>query len=113
MTFSTITGGKELSGYYSFVEDFKRDQRFRDQGSQGWLRQRLGENGQREWEAVTKAKFTADSNPVVNINAGVKDDHFFLVTGGKTENTDVKLGESMRLTAEAERRVPEGLPTLP
>jgi hypothetical protein len=25
VTFSTITGGKSLGGYYSFVEDFQRD----------------------------------------------------------------------------------------
>jgi hypothetical protein len=113
VTFSTITGGKELSGYYSFVEDFKRDRVSatkvrRADFANVWVKTVKG-----NWEAVTKAKFTADRNPVVNINAGVKDDHFFLVTGGETANTDVKLGDAMRLTAEAERKAPERLPTLP
>jgi hypothetical protein len=113
VTFSTITGGKELGGYYSFVEDFKRDRisatKVRRAGfGNVWVKTAKG-----EWEAVTKAKFTADRNPVVNINAGVKDDHFYLVTGGETENTDVKLGESMRLTADTKRTAPEGLPAFP
>ena len=29
VTFSTITGGKQLRGYYSFIEDFKRDRALR------------------------------------------------------------------------------------
>jgi hypothetical protein len=110
-TFSTITGGKELGGYYSFVEDFMRDRVSatkvrRADFANVWVKTVKG-----EWEAVTKAKFTADRNPVVNIDAGVKDDHFFLATGGATEYTDVKLGESMRLRAETKRTPPEELPT--
>jgi Domain of unknown function (DUF3472)/Domain of unknown function (DUF5077) len=113
VTFSTIAGGKELGGYYSFVEDFKRDRVSatkvrRADFTNVWVKTTKG-----EWEAVTKAKFTADRNLVVNINAAVKDDHFFLATGGETENRDVKLGESMRLAAETKRTAPEGLPTLP
>jgi hypothetical protein len=112
VTFSTLTGGKNLSGYYSFVEDFKRD-RVSATKVRGatfanvWVKTAKG-----EWEAVTKAKFTADGNPAVNINAGVKDDQFFLATGGDTKNADVKLGESMRLEGKTKRTAPEGLPAL-
>ena len=54
VTFSTITGGKNLSGYYSFVEDFKRDKvsatRVRTaQYGNAWLKPVKG-----EWEAILK-----------------------------------------------------------
>jgi Domain of unknown function (DUF3472)/Domain of unknown function (DUF5077) len=112
VTFSTLTGGKNLGGYYSFVEDFKRDTVSATKVRKAhyanvWVKTVKG-----EWEAATKAKFTGDRNPAVNINAGAKDDQFFLATGGKTENLDVKLGESIRLSAKTKRTAPEGLPTL-
>ncbi|MFO0806361.1 MAG: DUF3472 domain-containing protein [Gemmataceae bacterium] len=106
VTFSTITGGKNLGGYYSFVEDFKRDKisltkartaRFGD----AWVKPLKG-----DWTPVNKARFTADSNPAVNINAGLKDGLFFLATGGDTKNSDVKLKESITLP-EAKRTLPK------
>jgi len=111
VSFSTITGGKNLGGYYSFVEDFKRDRvsttkirkaRF----ANAWVKTARG-----EWEGVTQAKFTADNNPATNIDAGIKDEQFFLATGGKTENADTQLGESMVLPADDKRAVPAELPT--
>ncbi len=110
VTFSTITGGKNLGGYYSFVEDFKRDKvsatkvRVADFGN-AWVKTTKG-----EWAAVAKAKFTADSNPVTNINAGIKDGRFFLVTGGDTKNSDTKLNDSMQLPPDEKRTLPDGLP---
>jgi len=110
VTFSTITGGKNLGGYYSFVEDFKRDKisltkpRMARFGN-AWMKSPKG-----EWTAMTKARFTADSNPVTNINAGIKDGRFFLLTGGETKNTDTKLNDSMQLPADEKRTLPEGLP---
>lgn len=110
VTFSTITGGKNLGGYYSFVEDFKRDKvsatkaRTAQYGN-AWVKPVKG-----EWTAVTKARFTADKNPALTINAGVKDGRFFLATGGETKNADTKLNESMQLAADTKRTVPEGLP---
>ncbi|MFO0824401.1 MAG: DUF3472 domain-containing protein, partial [Gemmataceae bacterium] len=109
VTFSTITGGKNLGGYYSFVEDFKRDKvsttktRSAQFGNQ-WVKTTKG-----EWQAVTKARFTGDSNPVTNINAGMKDGRFFLTTGGDIKNSDAKLNDSMQL-ADEKRTAPEGLP---
>jgi len=108
VTFSTITGGKNLGSFYSFVEDFKRDKvsltntrsaRFGD----AWLRPLQG-----DWQPVNKARFTADSNPATNINAGLKDHLFFLATGGDTKNTDTKLRDSITL-AEGKRTLPESL----
>jgi hypothetical protein len=62
-----------------------------------------------KWHALTRAHFTADNNPVLTIDAGVDDGRFFLTTGGKTENTHVKLNDSMNLP-ERQRTPPTGLP---
>lgn len=91
VTFSTITGGKPLKGYYSFVEDFRRNrisatkERVARYGP-GWVK---GTDG--AWLPLAKARFTGDANPATNIDAGLKGDQFFLATGGKTENTGTPL----------------------
>jgi hypothetical protein len=110
VTFSTITGGKPLRGYYSFVEDFKRDRvsttkvRAAHFGN-GWIKSKDG-----EWTALTKARFTADRNPVLNINAALDGERFTLATGGDTTNKDVKLRETIDLPAKDKRTRPEGMP---
>ena len=99
VTFSTITGGKPLSGYYSFVEDFRRNgvsatQVRRAAYGPAWVKST--KDG--KWTPASKARFTGDSNPVMNINAGKVADHpgqFFLVTGGDTTNTDTPLWKTM------------------
>lgn len=104
VTFSTLTGGTLLGGYYSFVEDFRRNrvsatQPRTAQFSNGWVKAADG-----SWHALTQARFTADSNPVTNINAGVAGGEFFLATGGDTTNVDTPLREMMELKeAPAER----------
>lgn len=57
-TFRTRTGGRPLKGYYSFVEDFRRDGRSahelrRAQFRNGWVRSTAG-----HWVALTRARFT-------------------------------------------------------
>ncbi|WP_439623746.1 DUF3472 domain-containing protein [Gemmata sp.] len=110
VTFSTITGGKNLGGYYSFVEDFKRDKvsatkaRVAQFGN-AWVKPVKG-----DWQAAPKARFTGDSNPATNINAGVRDGRFFLATGGDTKNTGTKLNGAMELPADPKRTVPDGMP---
>jgi len=86
VTFSTITGGAYLKGYYSFIEDFRRDYKSvnevrRARFGKGWIKTSQG-----QWIALTKARFTADSTPLLNIDAGVADGTFFLQTGGETKN---------------------------
>ena len=86
-TFRTRTGGAPLKGYYSFVEDFRRDgksvtQRRRARCGNGWIKTPGG-----DWVALTRARFTADGNTHLNINAGLVGDSFFLQTGGDTQNT--------------------------
>lgn len=95
-TFSTLAKGKLIAGGYSFVEDFQRNRVSATQVrtarfGNGWLKTTDG-----QWIALTKARFTADANPVTNINAGVRGDQFFLATGGDTANTDTKLNMEMR-----------------
>lgn len=106
VTFSTITGGDSLSGYYAFVEDFRRNrvsatQARRAKFGEGWVR---GKDGR--WVALTRAKFTADKNPALNIDAGLDSSRFFLATGGETQNAHTKLGESMDLTPSVIPEIP-------
>jgi hypothetical protein len=110
VTFSTITGGKPLRGYYSFIEDFKRDRvsatkvRSAHFGN-GWVRSKDG-----KWTPLTKARFTADRNPVTNINAVRDGERFVLATGGDTTNKDAKLKATIELPEREKRTPPEGLP---
>jgi len=109
VTFSTITGGSKMSGFYSFVEDFKRDRvsatkSRRAHYGNGWVQ------GKDEvWKPTTEAKFTADSNPSMAIDAGVDAGRFFLTTGGDTKNAGTELRGSMKLEA-VERTAPADLP---
>ena len=111
VTFSTVTGGKNLGGYYAFIEDFKRDRDSTTKIRKARFANTWVKTPKEEWEAVTTAKFTADRNPATNINAGVKDDQFFLSTGGDTKNADTKLNESMKLPPNDKKTVPAGLPS--
>ncbi len=95
VTFSTISGGKLLRGYYSFIEDFRRNRVSATKAREahfgnGWVQAKDG-----QWVALTRARFTADANPVTNIDAGVDGDRFFLATGGETKNTGTPLREHM------------------
>lgn len=110
VTFSTPNGGKLLNGLYSFVEDFRRNRvsttkTRRAHYFNGWVQTASG-----DWQPITIARFTADANPVLNIDAGVDEDRFFLATGGKVTNGTVMLGELMSLDGDLERLPPEILP---
>jgi hypothetical protein len=86
-TFRTLTGGKLLRGYYSFIEDFRRDGRSarevrRALFGPGWVRTAGG-----DWVALTRARFTADQTTLTkNIDASAQPGGFLLVTGGDTPN---------------------------
>lgn len=88
VTFRTRTGGKRLSGLYSFVEDFRRDTRSVDEVRRArffnaWTKPTAG-----EWAAVAQAKFTAsraDWEARDTIDAGPVGSGFFLATGGETK----------------------------
>ena len=85
-SFQTITNGDYLKGYYSFIEDFLRDgtsaeKRRQARFGNGWVYSASG-----DWVSLTRATFTADNTPAVNIDAGITNDGFFLATGGDTKN---------------------------
>ena len=106
VTFSTPTKSGWLRGYYSFVEDFRRNRvsatiTRRARFGNTWVR---GKNG--EWKPVTNAKFTGDRNPVINIDAGAAGGCFFLATGGDIENNTVALND--RITIDP----PSGEPSI-
>lgn len=109
-TFSTPAEGKLLSGYYSFIEDFRRNRvsatqpRLARYGN-GWVRDPKG-----KWIPLDEARFTADGNPATNINAGTAQDAFFLATGGATRNTDTTLGKTCKRAVKL-KEPPVGLPT--
>jgi hypothetical protein len=105
-TFRTRTGGHGLRGYYSFVEDFRRDTRSvsevrRARFGNGWVRAATG-----EWVPLATARFTASSatwEAKENIDAGAGNDWFYLATGGETKRS-LELRSSIRLpTAPAQR----------
>jgi len=86
-SFQTTTGGDYLKGYYCFIEDFRRNGvsatqvRNAEYGG-GWVRTVDG-----NWVSLSRARFTADNTPTLNIDAGItKALRFFLKTGGNTEN---------------------------
>ena len=107
-TFRTRTGGRELRGYYSFVEDFRRDKRSVDEVRRarfgnGWVR-----TGGNEWVSLTTARFTASSaswESKENIDAGMSGNWFYLATGGATQRTT-----ELRSTLRRPEHFPEAKP---
>lgn len=102
VTFSTITKGTLLAGYYSFIEDFRRNK-----VSATKEREAIFGNGwvftkDKKWIALDKARFTGDANPVTNINAKLLGERFFLGTGGEIKNDDYKLREVMTRPAKGD-----------
>jgi hypothetical protein len=111
VTFSTIANGKLLSGYYSFVEDFRRNKlsttkERRASYGNGWVKPTTG-----DWVPLDTARFTADANPVLNIDAGAAGGTFFLATGGEIENKTTKLRDTItRAKEKADAKPPADLP---
>lgn len=110
VTFSTTGEKTGLRGLYSFVEDFKRNKTSttktrRASFANGWAKLSDG-----SWHELTQARFTADSNPVTNIDAGQIANGFFLATGGDITNKTTPLRERLIRPAD---KVPPTLPNIP
>ncbi len=111
-TFRTRTGGRWLRGYYSFVEDFRRDTRSasevrRARFGNGWVHTRSG-----SWQPIGKARFTASSatwESKENIDAGAVNNWFYLATGGDTKRT---MELRAALTVSTNNLAPPPLPFL-
>jgi hypothetical protein len=90
VTFRTFTGGDRLKGLYSFIEDFRCDGKSatevrRAVFGNGWVRTPQG-----RWKPLTKARFTASDatwEAKETIDAGVREERFYLQTGGDTQTT--------------------------
>lgn len=106
-TFSTQSDGRLLKGYYGFIEDFKRDVASAKQERAAIYRSTQIRNSEGEWKPVAKARFTADSNPSLAIDAGADKRGMFLATGGATANSHTKLNGTIALEANP---VPVKLP---
>lgn len=107
VTFSTPTKHKALSGGYSFVEDFKRNRKSCQETRRAEFGPVFARDAAGGWAPVTTARFTADGNKAVNIDAGPAGDHYFLATGGPIENTTVKLWSKIAAPAKAsEGKIP-------
>lgn len=87
-TFRTHTKGRPLGGYYSFVEDFRRDYKSaldvrRARYGNGWVK-----TTKKEWIPLRQARFTASGaewEAKETIDAGRAADWFYLATGGETK----------------------------
>ena len=109
VTFQTRIGGKPLSGYYSFIEDFRRDGKSaneirRARFGNGWVRDVKG-----NWISLSRADFTASGSEweaKENIDAGTTAGCFYLATGGSTLQSTV-LGKTISLSADAAAPVPD------
>lgn len=112
VTFSTITNARKLKGYYSFIEDFRRNGVSATQARSAtygntWMK--IGD----DWQFAPASRFTGDRNPAMNIDSAVRDDRFWLATGGETKNVGTKLGESLQLPINENRKPPQDLPKAP
>jgi hypothetical protein len=102
-TFRTRSDGHALRGYYSFVEDFRRDGKSpnemrRAAFGNGWVRTAQG-----NWEALNGARFTASNatwESRDNIDAGIANGRFYLATGGEIK-TQTKLHDLIQLPSSA------------
>ena len=106
-----MTGGKDLGGYYSFIEDFRRNRVSATQVRRARFWNGLVRDRDGQLRDLSRARFTADANPVTNIDAGIEDGRFFLATGGETRNAGAKLKEIIeRPNPQEVRSFPEDLP---
>lgn len=108
VTFRVTTGGRPLKGYYSFVEDFRRDGRSAGERRSaiygpGWVR-----SIRKEWVPVAEATFGADSTALDTIDAALAGEGFLLATGGATSMT-TRLSSKLAVR-DAPRTPPEDLP---
>lgn len=100
-TFSTLTGSKPqdslLGGYYSFVEDFRRNKISATQARAAkyghvWVRDAAG-----KWHTPAAARFTGDGNPAKNVAAAATEAPgvWSLATGGNTPEEAAKLNTEL------------------
>ncbi|MGL4424241.1 MAG: DUF3472 domain-containing protein [Gemmataceae bacterium] len=101
ITFSTpvkdSTKDARITGIYAFVEDFRRDRQSLKSERSAEFKNPYLYVPVAGWQAIEKARFTADKNPAMTIDAGPVERGFFLSTGGETVNRVTKLNATMTL----------------
>lgn len=106
-TLATFTADDaNLGGYYSFIEDFRRDRKSaleirRARFGNGWIRSLDG-----AWSVLGKARFTASDSQweaKETIDAGTIEKSFYLQTGGETR-THTPLGRVIERSADGDSR---------
>jgi hypothetical protein len=80
-----------MKGYYAFVEDFQRNRVSTTKTRKAVFSNPSVLLPDGQWQPITSARFTADSNPVLNIDSGLASGQFWIATGGQIENTTVPL----------------------
>ena len=111
VTFSTLTKGELLRGCYSFIEDFRRNKISATKVRKARFTNGLVKLAKGDWVPLEKARFTADANPVLNIDAGPIHEGFFLATGGDTQN-HTKLCDIMTRPPGTQKPVPDFPPAI-
>lgn len=105
VTFRTRTGDKQFNGFYSFIEDFRRDYKSvhdtrTARFGNGWVK-----STDEDWVALRRGRFTASGaewESKDNIDARLHGDWFELQTGG-----NIKQSMELRTSVES---VPAGIP---
>ena len=108
-TLRALTAGRWLRGYFSFIEDFRRDfksaqETRRAQFSNVWVHQ---DNG--PWAEVAGGTFTVSSMRNENrdaVNASTEEGVFMLATGGAVKK-EAKIGRMMKLQYPPPLKKPE------
>lgn len=109
-TFRVRTGGKPLSGLYSFVEDFRRDKKSVNETRRAWFGRGWVKTSAGEWTRLEAARFTASNaewESKENIDAGLENGWFYLATGG-----EVKRSRELRSQIKVEGRN-DSVPVVP
>jgi hypothetical protein len=99
--FQTLAKGKQLgNGIYSFVEDFRRNYESSKIIHKANYTNAWASADAKTWLPMPKARFTGDSTPSENVNAGKINHGFFLQTGGSTTQSNTKLWQTMQTNAQ-------------
>ena len=110
-TFRTRTDGKLLQGLYSFIEDFRRDTTSATDVRAAMFQNPWVSDSSGQWQPLTRATFTgsdASWEAKDTVNAGVRDNQFFLQTGGDT-TMHLQIGKPIERHAPAST-MPSDLP---
>lgn len=100
--------GKHLTGFHSFVEDFRRNfDSYWEPRTAEFTNVWLMDAKTGEWQHMTKGLFTVDGNPRRNIDAKPIPNGGSLTTGGDIENATVKVHSSFDFTPVNDAKPPE------